>query len=32
SNDFNALVEYALDDMAEVGDTQTAVIKLDETE
>ncbi|MDF2655460.1 MAG: putative lipoprotein [Bacillota bacterium] len=32
SNDFTALVEYALDDMAEVGDTQTAVIKLDETE
>lgn len=32
SNDFKALVEYALDDMAEVGDTQTAVIKLDETE
>lgn len=32
SANFVALVEYALDDMAEVGDTQTAVIKLDETE
>ena len=32
SANFTALVEYALDDMAEIGDTETAVIKLDETE
>ncbi|MBN7774603.1 FMN-binding protein [Clostridium aminobutyricum] len=29
SNNFTALVEYALDDMAEVGDTQPAIIKLE---
>lgn len=29
SKNFTALVEYALDDMAEVGDTQPAVIKLE---
>lgn len=32
SKNFSALVEYALDEMAEIGDTQTAVIKLDEVE
>lgn len=30
SAEFSALVEYALDEMAEVGDTQPGVIKLDE--
>lgn len=30
SNNFHALVEYALDDMAEVGDTSTKAIKIEE--
>ena len=32
TGNFKALVEYALDDMAEIGNTQTGVIKLDEVE
>ncbi|MBY9077796.1 FMN-binding protein [Paenibacillus sp. HN-1] len=30
SNNFKALVEYALDDMAEIGDTSPAAIKIEE--